>query len=413
MGKDSWFSLAKVFLRNLPRLPLSYAPYFVEKFRQANPHRHRGRVYLNAFFPPMPSAAFNRFIDIVANGRRVPISTYYAVTEHCPFRCPHCSYGCHAPGQMTTQESLAAIEQFKRLGTPIIGFTGGEPLLRTDLAELVRAVGDETISFVFTTGYGLTPQRAAELSDAGLDGVMIGLESPDSREHDSVRGADGSFDMAMAAIRLARDSGFYTCIATVGTRERLRSGKLERLAELGTALGVQEFRITEPVATGSFQGRTDEVLTPGERARLAEFHRQWNSRRRGPAVASFAYLESDEMMGCGAGYHHLFIDAVGNVCPCDLTPLSFGNLREEPLDAIWNRMGQWFDQPRCGCFANTVGEKLAEQGGRVQLPLHREAAEGICSACERTGELPAVYGKLKSHRTSAVGAGMPDGVSAS
>jgi len=413
MSKDSWFSVAKVFLKHLPGLGLSNAPYFTDKFRQSNPHRHKGRIYLNSLFPPMPSAAFSRFIDIVATGRRVPISAYYAVTEHCPFKCPHCSYGCHVSGQMSAQESLDAVAHLRKLGTTIIGFTGGEPLLRKDLADLVRAVGDDTISIIFTAGYGLTRERAAELSEAGLDAITIGLESPDPREHDRVRGMDGSFDMALAAVTIARDSGLYTCIATVGTREKLLSGKLERLAELGMELGVHEFRITDVVATGSFRRCATEVLTRDERAQLAGFHRQWNVRRKGPAIASFAYLESDEMMGCGAGYHHLFVDAVGNVCPCDLTPLAFGNLREEPLDAIWERMSRWFDRPRRGCFANAVVAKLAEHGDRVQLPLERQASEALCSVCERTDELPAVYQKLKGRRTSAAGAGTLNGVAAS
>ncbi len=402
MGKGSWFSLARVFLKNLPRLPLSCAPYFTDKFRHTNPHRHKGRLYLNLFFPAMPSPAFNRFLDIVANNRRVPMSTYFAVTQHCPFKCPHCSYGSHQPGQMTTEEAIDAVRQIRDLGSTIIGFTGGEPLLRKDLAELVREIGDDTLSVVFTTGSGLTPERAAELVESGLECMMLGVESPDKEEHDRIRGREGSFDEAMAAVQIALDAGLYTGIATVGTREKLVSGKLQQLAELGTELGVHEFRITEPVPTGSFRGRTDEVLTPEEQARLADFQVQWNLKRKGPAVACFAYLESDEMMGCGAGYHHLFVDALGNVCPCDLTPLSLGNLRQEPLSEIWDRMGEWFDQPRRGCFAKFVAEKLAQEEGQLQFPLEPDLSETMCNACRRQGDLPGIYQRLKGKPASTV-----------
>ncbi len=396
MGQDSWFTLARVFLKHLPRLPVSYAPYFMDKFRHTNPHRHKGRLYLNTFFPPMPSAAFNRFIDAIANNRRVPISTYFAVTERCPYKCPHCSYGCHESGQMDTAEAKDVIGQIKGLGTMMVGFTGGEPMLREDLAELVREVGDDTISVIFTTGHGLDGERAAELGDAGLDCMTIGIESPDEDEHDATRGVAGSFDEALAAIEVSLEGGFYTSISTVGTRDKLNGGKLERLAELATERGVHEFRILEPVPTGSIAGQTSEALTKEESARLAGFHVEWNHKRKGPAVACFAYLESDEMMGCGAGYHHLYVDAVGNVCPCDLTPLSLGNLRDESLAEVWERMGQWFDKPRCGCFSKMISDQLSADGGDVELPLRRDKSEAICTACSRVGELPAVYEKLMS-----------------
>ena len=143
------------------------------------------------------------------------------------------------------------------------------------------------------------------------------------------------------------------------------------------------------------------MLTVEESEQLAEFHKQWNRRGEGPSIACFAHLESDEMFGCGAGFHHLFIDAVGNVCPCDLTPLKLGNVLEEPLADIWSRMEQWFDLPRCGCFMKRIcaeSDGLADVG---EMPVCREKSEEICERLERGGELPKVFENLfKDHKPS-------------
>ena len=99
------------------------------------------------------------------------------------------------------------------------------------------------------------------------------------------------------------------------------------------------------------------------------------------------------MFGCGAGFHHLFIDAIGNVCPCDLTPLSFGNVFEEPLEKIWLKMGQVFDLPRCGCLMKEICTKTSNLMDS-KLPLDSEKSFDLCQAVSRDDKLPKVYKNL-------------------
>ena len=103
-------------------------------------------MWVNTFFPPYPSAAFDRFLGAVLERRRVPFSTYFAVTDECPYRCPHCSYGKHQKGSLDTEGAKDVIRQIESLGTAMIGFTGGEPLMREDIVELVDYVGGRMAS---------------------------------------------------------------------------------------------------------------------------------------------------------------------------------------------------------------------------------------------------------------------------
>lgn len=402
MGKATKISnllkLLPIFAKCFFKLPVLHLVYMARLLRDENPHTHNRMIYVNSFFPAYPSGAFDKLFETIFNGWRVPFSTYFAVTDQCPYNCSHCSYGKHVKGSLDTQKAIEVIEQIKSIGTITIGFTGGEPLVRDDIVQLVKSVGDDTASIMFSTGYNLTSELAKELFDAGLDCMTIGIESDNPEEHDRTRCVSGSFETATNAIRMSLDAGIYTAISTVASRDKLNSGMLERLAEFAKTQGVHEFRILEPIPTGSLSEHDEEILTADESKQIAKFHKQWNRRGEGPAITSFAHLESDETFGCGAGFHHLFVDAVGNVCPCDLTPLKLGNVLEEPLYDIWNRMSKWFDMPRCGCLMKELCGKSDVMHEGAELPICKETSEQLCEQFKREDKLPTVFANLFRHR---------------
>lgn len=384
--------VARMFLRMVGRVPSRHLAYLLRLMRFEKAHRFRGQVRINTFFPPYPSLAFDRFCRSVVERRRVPYSTYVAVTGRCPYRCGHCSYAGRNGREMSREQMLDVIRQVKTIGACTLGLTGGEPLLRNDLEDFITAAAPEMTTIVFTTGHGLDARRGNRLAEAGVGCVTLGLESSDPATHDRVRGCEGSFDEAAAAARACRDAGIYLAISTVGTREKLANGDLESLYALAAEWRAGEFRLLASVATGAWRGNCSATLTREERSALADFHRTHNHRGKGPAVASFAWLESDAVFGCGAGFHHLFIDAAGHVCPCDLTPLSFGDVTAEPLVDIWNRMGMHFPTPRRGCLMNEIGPHLDESGEGLPLPAARSAE--LCDACRLDGSLPEGYRRL-------------------
>jgi len=390
MNLATTIALGRMFARLVWRLPPGHVWYLARQMRDSKPHRFAGRLRVNSFFPPYPSPAFDRFLKAVRRRARLPYSVYLAVTDACPFRCPHCSYGRRRGGVLTREKLLAVIGEVKALGTATLGLTGGEPLLRPDLEDLIAAAGPEMATVLFTTGHGLDAARARRLAEAGVTNVTVGIESSDPAEHDRVRGREGSFGETEAAVAACVAAGVYVALSTVAAREKLRDGSLDDLYRLAQAWGARELRLLPPVATGAWAGRPDVMLTPEERAAVVRFHREHNRQRGGPTVAALPFLESAEMFGCGAGYHHLFIDASGEVCPCDLTPLAFGNVAEEPLAAIWDRLGSRFPRPRLTCL-------MAEVAGRIPpgpLPLPREASEALCPPCAADGPLPEVHRRL-------------------
>lgn len=396
MSVRATLHIARMFARMIGRVPTSHLLYLLRRMRFEKPHAFAGQTRINTFFPPYPSQAFDRFCRAVIDRSRTPYSTYVAVTGRCPFHCAHCSYAGRRDRHLDTAQMLDVIEQVKRLGTCTLGFTGGEPLLRDDLEAFIRAAAPEMACVLFTTGYGLDRSRAASLAAAGVTCVTIGLESEQAAVHDAVRDMAGSFGQAQQAAEHCRTEGIYTAISTIATRERLSDGTLDRMYQLGCDWGMGEFRILAPVATGAWAGCGAAMLNADELRQLRALHIAYNKRRSGPAVACFAYLESEELFGCGAGFHHLFIDADGEVCPCDLTPMSFGSVRDESLVEIWRRMGAFFPTPRCGCLMNTLADRF--ERGDTSLPLPRERSEQLCASCTRGERLPEGYRRLLKKR---------------
>ena len=390
MSLRTKLQLARLFARLVGRLPAGHLAYLARQLRNEKPHLWNGQLRINSFFPPFPSPAFDRFAQATAARQRVPYSAYLAVTGECPYRCPHCSYARRQPGGLALEKLLALVGEVKALGTATLGLTGGEPLLRDDLEDVIAAASPQMATVLFTTGHGLDAARAARLAAAGIANVTVGLESADPAEHDRLRGVRGSFEEARAAVAACRSCGVYAALSTIGTPAKLESGDLERMYALAAEWGAQELRILPPVATGGWAGRGGVMLTPETRAALGRFHAAHNRRPGGPAVAAVPYLESAEMFGCGAGYHHLFIDATGEVCPCDLAPLGFGNLSDEPLASIWARMGARFPQARCECLMKGLAEKVAAE----TLPLPREESEALCPVTPPGAPMPEVYRRL-------------------
>ncbi|MBK8979122.1 MAG: radical SAM protein [Planctomycetes bacterium] len=345
--------------------------------------RHGGRYVLNTFLPPFPSRAYDRmFENLLAPRRFSPVSAYLALTSRCEQSCWHCSAKGRPGGELDTRTWLRVIDELHGLGASVFGLTGGEPLLRDDLEELigrVRSGGGEAI--LFTSGLGLSPERARSLAAAGLWAVGVSLDHPDADVVAARRGRADAFAVAVAALRTAQAAGLYTCVNAVAERGFVDAGVHVALHELGRQLGVHELRLIEPMPCGRlFHATTDALLEPVHIAELRRFHMRTNRARRLPKVCAFNQLESPELFGCSAGTRHVFVDSTGTVQPCDFVPLSFGSIVDEPLDAIWSRLLGAMGAPRQHCFAQRNHALLRETAGDGPLPLPPEASLALVAA---------------------------------
>ena len=330
---------------------------------------HNGDFIVNSFLPPLNSRAYKTIVDAVpgekgeffhnhTTGKRLaPISTYIAVTSRCMYNCWHCSAKRFIKEkddkskELTTEELKLIIKSIQDLGVGIVGFTGGEPLLRSDIEDLISSIDDRSISFLFSNGYSLTLEKANALKKSGLFGIGISIDSLYKENHDKKRGYVGAYENSINAIKNCKKAGLYTMAQTVCTKEMLKSGQIYELGKFLKTLGVDEVRILEPIPCGSLLVNKDEIYTVEEKNKLINLHIEFNNNKIYPKTSVFPYIEAKDQFGCGAGVQHSYIDNEGNFMPCDFVAESFGNVLSDDMKDIWNKMHSKLEHPRTYCYA--------------------------------------------------------------
>ena len=333
---------------------------------------------VNTHFPPYPSAAFDNLVEqfnVVGDAlRRRLFSVTLAVTNRCDYKCWHCYNAGRSQQDIPLALLRETIRALQDMGAVMVTLSGGEPLLRDDLEEIAASFDQRTCLNLNTTGAGLTLERARRLKESGLFAAGVSLDSIRPEEHDRMRGRSGAFQTALDALRMISESGLYPYIIAVATREFLQPGHFRPFMEFAAQSGALEVHLLEPCATGNLAGNTDALLHPPERDMILEYQKEVARDESLPVLSTFLHLESPEAFGCGAGLTHLYIDGSGEVCPCNLVPLSFGNVTREPLARILDRMAQHFVKPRPAC----VGRILSRHAEGHPLPTSPEISDEIC-----------------------------------
>ncbi len=344
-----------------------------------------GRLIIHSHLPPVNSKAFTRFVnEHLLAGTEGPSHAQISLTNVCPQHCRYC-YNKNRSGELlTTAEIKQLIRELKKMGVFWLGFTGGEPLMNRDLVEIVESAGDDCAVKLFTTGAGLTEQLAAELKKAGLLYVSVSLDHWEEKEHDRIRGCSGAYRTALRAIDIFKGTGIHVSVSAVISREMLQGNQVPELLKFLSSLDIHEAWLNETKPTVTAFWNQAAVFTEKERLSLARLQDQYN--REGKMTVNYlGHFEGPEHFGCNAGHKMIYIDAFGEVSPCVFTPLTFGNVREQPVQDVFAAMKEHFPSEN-RCFINKNYNLLAEYY-HGQSPLSKEDSLALVKAV-RFGPLP-------------------------
>jgi len=310
----------------------------------------RGKKVANTFAPPVGSHPMLRVLKASIMTRifrhTFPVAMTFAVTYKCQCNCRHCSAGRHLRNdllELSTIEAKALIDQSQNLGVSIIAFTGGEPLLRDDIYELISYVDKrKAIPILFTNGLLLSEENIEKLVNAGLYSLFVSIDSPIPEEHDQLRGMAGLFESAILGIKRMQSKGGFVGISSYATRSATQKGMYKKLYSLARELGVENLILFDGVPTGNTLNDTSEMLTPEQHEEIRKFSSYIFKHQRVPQLNSQSWQNSIEGylggIGCLAVNLQYYVSAYGEVTPCDFTPLSFGNVRNKSIKEIWNKM---------------------------------------------------------------------------
>jgi radical SAM protein len=318
--------------------------------------------------------------QIPARGGRnydeAPFLAIWEVTQSCDLACKHCRAAAQPiahPEQLSTEEGKKLIDQIAAMEVPIFVFTGGDPLKRPDLYELIRYAAEKNVKVAVTPSATplLTREAIFKMKEAGLVRMAISLDGSTPEIHDAFRGLPGAWARTMQAIEWANEAGIPIQVHT--TISRHNAHDLDNLCalfetqkivmwnvfflvpvgrgQLGDLLSGEEFeqvfgKIYELSQRVSFQIKTTEAMH--YRRYLLEHNLKERQMGHGHAQAAAQAYEpgtpqadaTTRTMGWATrrvndGKGFLFVSHTGHVYPSGFLPLDAGSVREKPLAEIY------------------------------------------------------------------------------
>ncbi|MDP6607126.1 MAG: TIGR04053 family radical SAM/SPASM domain-containing protein [Dehalococcoidia bacterium] len=296
-----------------------------------------------------------------------PFTMAWELTRSCALACLHCRAEAQPkrhPDELTTDEARRVIDELVDLAPPVLVITGGDPMMRPDLFEIVEHATDRGLSVAVspTTTALTTKERLARLQDMGVRMLHISLDGASAETHDHFRGFVGTFERARTTLSIAGELGLGIQVGTTVTRHNV--DELGQIAELMEEFGVRMWNLFFLVPTG--RGKAEDMVPVetaeatwewmcelSERAPFAvrttaapQFRRTMVLRKRqeegGDSLrltgAGYQLKEAPtgvQTRGVNDGKGFMFIDHLGNVCPSGFLQVSGGNVRDEGVADIY------------------------------------------------------------------------------
>ena len=360
-----------------------------------------------------------------------PYALLAEITYRCPLHCPYCSNPvaaslCEAPrgaqggsyrnGELTTEEWKRVIREAAALGVLQIGFSGGEPLARRDLVELIRAAREAKLyTNLITSGIGLDDDRVCGLREAGLDSIQLSFQSDESSLADEIAGAR-AHERKLGVAAKIREAGIPLSLNFV--IHKLNIDRLPQMIDLAEALGAERVELANVQFYGwAFHNRAALLPTRGQVERARDIATAAKARLEGKIDIFYVLPDYYETRPkpClnGWGQRYLTVNPIGDVLPCPtassaIPDLRFENVRTRELDWIWQqsesfnrfRGTEWMPEPCRSC-----PQKEIDFGGcRCQAALLSGNAATTDPVCEFSVNRTLVDEVLRGVNLSSGGA---------
>jgi AdoMet-dependent heme synthase len=270
----------------------------------------------------------------------------WELTRNCNLNCVHCrasaTSGPHKD-ELTTDECKRVIDDLCAFSTATVILTGGEPLMREDIFDLIEYGNEKGLRMVIAiNGTLLDREKALKLKTGGIKRVSMSLDGKDRKTHDRFRGVEGSFNAVLRAARILNETGLPFQINTTVTR--LNVADLTDIYDLVKRIGSVAWHIFLLVPVGRGEGLKGEELN----TKMYEDVLEWlysvekkNELEMKVTCAPHYYRivkekgDTPKSAGCLAGKSFMFISHKGVAQPCGYLDLPSGDVRQEGAKKVW------------------------------------------------------------------------------
>jgi radical SAM protein with 4Fe4S-binding SPASM domain len=296
-----------------------------------------------------------------------PFLVVWNVTRACNLKCVHCYESAHirTPDELDTSRAKLAVQRLADAGVAYIAFSGGEPLTRPDLFEIIDEVKDSEMAFSLATNATMaTAEVARRLKRLDCAFVQVSLDGACAETHERFRGVK-CFERTVAGIKNLVGAGIQVGVATTVTKRNLVEVPL--IVDKAEELGAMLFMNYNFIPTGRGAAIKEEDLTPTEREEvLTWMMRQIGKRKlnllstacqysricagagklslthfdtfgQDQQIAESAQFLSEFVGGCGTSRLYCAIEPNGDIEPCVFIPIVLGNIIRDDFLEIWHK----------------------------------------------------------------------------
>lgn len=274
---------------------------------------------------------------------RLPFHMVWLATNACDAHCRHCSSnsGLKRSDELGTKEVFDLLNQLSDSGVVDLAISGGEPLLRDDILDIIHyAVSLKYSVGIGSNGGNLSEEKIELVSRIGINRLQISLDGF-AQTHDRLRNWTGLFDIAVATTKKAIEMGIRTHICF--TINRLNVSEIEEFTSFILGLGVKRLNFSRYVPTGRGNGQLDLSIADWQYViqLCNDLRIYYKGKLEITNHLSHQIFFDDEVasmagfIGCQAGVGQGCITASGEVWPCVLLPVRLGNIREQSFKDIW------------------------------------------------------------------------------
>jgi len=348
-------------------------------------------------------------VNLLKPAVKPPLWLLAELTYRCPLQCPYCSNPLDFAKQdkeLTTAQWIKVFEEAREMGAVQIGFSGGEPLVRKDLPELIRAARD--LGFytnLITSGIGLTEKKIDAFAEAGLDHIQISFQASDETLNAALAGNAKAFRQKLEMAKAVKAHGYPMVLNFVLHRHNI--DQIDKIIDLSIELEADDVELATCQFYGWAQLNREGLLPTREQiARAENVVHQYREKMAGTGnLANLLFVTPDyyeeRPKGCMGGWGAIFLSVTpeGMALPCHSArqlPVEFPSVLENTLQEIWYdsfgfnkyRGFDWMPEPCRSC-----SEKEKDFGGcRCQafmLTGNAGNADPVCSKSEHHGKIVA------------------------
>lgn len=285
-----------------------------------------------------------------------PMNVYWEMTQSCALACRHCraeAISTPHPMELNFEESVEFLRQIPKFGAPLpqLILTGGDPLARADLYELIdegRRLGIP-ISITPAATPALTREVLVRLKEHGVEGLGLSLDGSTAEKHDSIRGVPGTFDLTMKALGWAQELEMPVQVNTLAAAET--AGDAPAIYEVLKPFTIARWSLFFLISVG--RGKVLQPLSPEEGETLMNWIHETSlqsaftvSTTEAPSFRRVALermreagMTGEEIRKSGAtrsygirdGHGIMFVSNTGDICPAGFLPLPVGNVRKDQI----------------------------------------------------------------------------------